>query len=121
MGRPVPTDADTVTEITRVRELISKYGVTTKAARLSGRTLANLSQIKNGHRHKHTGSIRLESLELRFSTKLCRRCGQEAGIITKTMLCIKCDLKDLARRGVIVIQPENENESEPRQNGKMAG
>lgn len=109
-GRPVASDADTVAEIVRVRELIAKYGISNKTKQLTGRSFANLSHIKNGHRHKHTGSIRVESLELRYSTKLCRRCGQVAGIITKTMLCIVCDLKDLARQGVIVIQPENSNE-----------
>lgn len=110
MARPIPTDADTVATIVRVREIIKEYGVTNKAAKLTGRSLASLSYIKNGQRHKHTGAIRVESLNLRYSSKLCRRCGEVAGIITKTMLCIKCDLIDLAKQGVIQIEPENDNE-----------
>lgn len=111
-GRPVPTDADTVAEIARLREIIAKYGITNKAALMAGRTKMSLSLIARGIRHGRVGSIRIESLELRYSDKLCRRCGNVAGIITKTMLCIVCDLRDLARQGVIEIQPENENEQQ---------
>lgn len=101
-----------VADIAKVRQLIAKYGINTKTAELTGRTKGNLSRIKNGNRHKHTGAIPLSSLDLRYSTKLCRRCGEVAGIVTKTNLCIKCDLRQLAIQGAIAIQPEVGNGDE---------
>lgn len=99
-----------VADIVKVRQLIAKYGINNKTAELTGRTKCNLSHIKNGKRHKHTGAIPLTSLGLRYSTKLCRRCGEVAGIVTKASLCIKCDLRQLALQGAILIEPENGNE-----------
>lgn len=110
VGRPIKDHADIVAEIALVRKLISKYGISNKTAKLTGRSLSNLSRIKNGYRHKNTGGILVNSLQLRYSSKLCRRCGQVAQIVDKTCLCIVCALMAMGSQGIIEIEPEEDNE-----------
>lgn len=107
MGRLSAEEADL--EISRIRKLLAKGGSVADIARMTNRDPSSIYQIKLGYRHKRTGAIKVNDLQLRHSSKLCRRCGDQAGIITKDLTCIKCTLKELGKQGLIEIQPENDS------------
>ena len=108
-------DPETQRVVARIRQLVKKYG-TAKTAEMTGRTRANVSQIKHGHRHnpdkqkkhkqqpsKPNGSVTVDSLELRRVNIRCRRCNQDTSLVTKTLLCVECELFELAKSGLIQI------------------
>lgn len=82
-------------------------------AQLVGKHRNYVWQVVNGLRprgKKHTFNI--SQLELRYSDKLCRRCGDKAGIIAKSRLCIKCELHELAKNGAVTILTDEIEEEE---------
>lgn len=109
-------DPETQRVVARIRQLVKKYG-TAKTAEMTGRTRASISQIKHGHRHnpakqkKHSQSrkasseLTINSLELKKSHTpiVCRRCNGATTLVTKTLLCVECELFELAKSGVIHI------------------
>ena len=96
----------TLATIARIRELIKTNGVRA-TARLVDRTPMSVSLIKNGHRHRNTGALTVNALELRRGTgKLCRCCGNQAWIVAPSGKCANCEILELAKQGVILLASE---------------
>lgn len=105
-------DPEVIRDVQRVRKLVRKYG-TNKTAEMTGRTPGSVSQIKHGTRHKHTGALTINSLELRYVTGkkcLCRRCGDPMRLVARTGLCVKCELIELGKQGLILIIEEEKKD-----------
>ena len=99
-------DLETATRLARIRKLAKKLGPS-EAARQTGTTAATASRILNGKQHKRSYTA-LDQLGLRFSDKLCRSCGHKAVIMCKSLRCIVCELRELAKEGVVTILPIGE-------------
>ena len=101
-------DPETIRTVQRIRKLVRKYG-TNKTAEMTGRTPGSVSQIKHGTRHKHTGALTINALELRKvrGKKLCRRCGDSMLLMSRTGLCVECEVLELHKQGLIIFE-ENE-------------
>jgi hypothetical protein len=96
-------DPETIRVVLRIRKLIKQYG-TSKIAEMVGRTASSVSQIKHGTRHKHTGALTINNLELqKVLNKLCRRCGESMQLVCRTGLCVECELLELHKQGLILI------------------
>lgn len=92
-------------EIERIRTLIKTHGVN-ETARIVRRSRQNISNIKNGVRHRERKEVTVQALGItrRIGGKLCRRCGESHTLFGQSGLCIECDLLELARRGIISIE-----------------
>lgn len=97
-------DLKTAKTLARMRKLTKEHGPN-EAARRVGVSKTLTSMVANGKRHKHSHTA-LDELGLKFSDKLCRRCGKECRIICKSLLCIVCELRELGKEGVVLIQVE---------------
>lgn len=97
-------DLETAKTVAKIRKLVNVYGVAETATRVD-RPQSYVSRVKNGQLHKKSFTA-LDELGLRFSLGLCRHCGKPCGIVCKSLRCIVCELRELAKEGVTVIQAE---------------
>lgn len=97
-------DLDTAKYLARVRKLTKEYGAT-EAGKRVGCDRSTAYKIAKGQRHKGSYTA-LDQLGLRYSDRLCRGCGKPCGIVCKSLLCIRCELIELHKQGVIAIGVE---------------
>lgn len=100
-GRPANADpVQTAILIARLRELVKTHSQSEVARRLGiSQPLVNL--VVKGIRHKNTGAIVLNDLGLKRSDKLCRRCGERAILVTKSAVCLTCEVLELVKLGLV--------------------
>jgi hypothetical protein len=97
--------------VRRLRELVPQVGPT-EAARVVGCSPEWASKVARKERATTLDVPTIAGLELRRSSKLCRKCGNEAVLVTKDHTCVICTLLELGKQGQVEIQPEtgtNEN------------
>lgn len=97
-------DLETAKTLARLRKIGQEFGPS-EAARRTGISESTASRVLNGKRYKKSYTA-LDQLGLKFSKRLCRRCGKESGIICNSLLCVRCELLELHKEGVIMIQAE---------------
>jgi len=107
MARPVTKDPDKVALIIRIRELLKVYGPNA-VSRATGVSRSHVSNIKNGIRCQDVGAVMLKELQLRRTTKLCRRCGEACRLTTKLVMCVECTVLELAKQGLVDIKTEGQ-------------
>lgn len=100
-----PAHAESVRVVQRLRELVPKVGPAA-AARQVGCSKGYASNVDKGVNGKTIDALTIEGLGLRRSSKLCRRCGNPAIIVTSSHICVICDLLELGKRGIISIVGE---------------
>lgn len=100
-----PAHTESIRTVKRLRELIPKIGPA-RAAEQTGCSKAYATYVHQGKRGAGLEASTIDSLGLRRSSKFCRRCSKPAVIVTRSCLCIVCELLELAKQGLVSIEPE---------------
>ena len=100
-----PEHLEAIRTARRLRELVPQVGPTAAAEEV-GVAKSYASMVANGKTGKGLLALTIDSLGLRRSSKLCRRCSEKAVIVTKSHLCIVCELLELAKEQLITIEAE---------------
>lgn len=106
MERRVASDPDTARFVARLRALVRQHGIT-QTAKILGKTQGYVSNVYSGIRLRGAG-VTIDSLRLKTAEGLCIGCGERAGIVAQledgTVRCIKCEVVELARVGLVTIE-----------------
>ncbi len=110
----VVVDLELIRTVARIRELTAKGYRLTQIEKLIGWSTQRIWAVQNGDNHAKT-SLPINELDLHLPVNplaLCRRCGLTGRIFTKANLCIVCDLRELAKIGLVVISDRSKGEDE---------
>ena len=108
-GGRVVVDQELIRVITRIRELTSKGYTLKDIEKLTGWSSQRVWNVQNGVRHKRV-TMSLNDLKMKKPSSsgiLCRRCGEPGRIFCESGLCVQCELFELAKVGICIIDEPN--------------
>lgn len=101
----IPIDQELVRTVARIRKYLDEGYTLTQITKLTGWPKDRVWRVKEGVCHAKT-SLPINELELQkpsSSGVRCRKCGDTARIFCKSLLCVQCELFELDKLGLVVI------------------
>lgn len=98
--------------VARIRKLLKEGQRTVEISKVVNKPPEFVNDIKNRGYYKNL-SFPVNGLGLRIPSNpnsLCRRCGEPARIVARSLVCVICELREMAKQGLVTISGPEELE-----------